>query len=66
MCISNTIPCHIFLIFSLFLKLRKKTYDIHIQLFCNTKLKGISLSKQTFCSTALKFQIPRTVSNGNH
>ena len=31
-----------------------------------TQIKSFNLSKENFCSNALKFQTPRTVSNGNH
>ena len=40
------------------------TYDMYIY---NVHRRNITnLSKQTFCNIKLKFQTPRTVSNGNH
>ena len=37
---------------------------MHIQFLY--RQNTFNLSKQTFCYTELKFQTPRTVSNGNH
>jgi hypothetical protein len=45
------------------MQIQQKPYDMHIQFY---RQKTFNLSKQTFCNTELKFQTPRTVSNGNH
>ena len=59
--------CHLFFFCNLFIFKEKIQIQKHMTCIYNLHRRNIfNLSKQTFCNITLKFQKPRTISNGNH